>query len=306
MRSFAPACVLIAALSLSAGCGGGASTKAATAPPPGSIAALLARPGADVAFAPGTAHYVPGSIRIAFIVIRNDGSVVKRPAARVWIADGFHSKPYQEVRAGLEPIGVPGKSEHAVGGVSRIYVAHVRTPRPGKYWVLAEPIGGRPIQALGNAIVTSKSSEPGIGEKAIPSRTPTIASTGGNFRRLTTASPPDRELLRDSVAGSLAAHKPFVLVFATPNFCTSRTCGPVVDVVDAVRRRFTGTPVRFIHVEVYRDNDPAKGYNRFMREWRLPSEPWTFLVGADGRIKGKYEGSVSVAELAAAVRTQLI
>jgi peroxiredoxin len=46
--------------------------------------------------------------------------------------------------------------------------------------------------------------------------------------------------------------------------------------------------------------------NAYMREWGLPSEPWTFLVGADGRIKAKFEGSVSVDELAAAVRRSLL
>jgi hypothetical protein len=119
---------------------------------------------------------------------------------------------------------------------------------------------------------------------------------------LTTRRPPDLGLLRYSVAGTLAAHRPFVVTFATPKFCTSRTCGPVVDVVDAVRKRFASSPVRFIHVEVYRGNDPTKGYNRWMREWGLQSEPWTFVVGADGRVKAKFEGSVSVAELSAAVR----
>jgi hypothetical protein len=267
---------------------------------------LLDRPGADVVFLPGTNAYVPGAVRVSFVVVRKDGSTVNRPRARVWIAEGFRSKPYQESRATLEPIGVPGTSEAAVGDVSRIYVAHLRAPRPGKYWVLAEPIGGRPIQAVGNVIVKAESTEPAVGAKAIPSRTPTIASTGGNFRLLTTASPPDKELLRYSVAGSIAAHEPFVLVFATPKFCASRTCGPVVDVVDAVRRRLSPTKVRFIHVEVYKDNDPAKGLNRFMGEWRLPGEPWTFLVGADGRVKAKFEGSVSVAELAAAVRRYLV
>jgi hypothetical protein len=80
----------------------------------------------------------------------------------------------------------------------------------------------------------------------------------------------------------------------------------VVDVVEAVRRRFTRTAVRFIHVEVYRRNDPTLGMNAYMREWGLPSEPWTFLVGADGRIKAKFEGSASVDELAAAVRRSLL
>jgi peroxiredoxin len=42
-----------------------------------------------------------------------------------------------------------------------------------------------------------------------------------------------------------------------------------------------------------------------MREWGLQSEPWTFVVGADGRVKDKFEGSVSVTELSAAVRRLL-
>jgi hypothetical protein len=45
--------------------------------------------------------------------------------------------------------------------------------------------------------------------------------------------------------------------------------------------------------------------NRWVREWHLPSEPWTFLVGRDGRIKGKFDGSVSVRELEHAVRADL-
>ena len=114
--------------------------------------------------------------------------------------------------------------------------------------------------------------------------------------------PPDRALLRYSVAGSLAAHKPFVVTFATPRYCTSRTCGPVVDVVEYVRRRLGRRGVRFIHVEVYDRNVPARGYNRWMKQWNLHNEPWTFLVGADGMIKAKFMGSVSAGELEAAVR----
>ena len=63
--------------------------------------------------------------------------------------------------------------------------------------------------------------------------------------------------------------------------------------------------VRYIHVEVYKDNNPGLGYNRWFKEWHLPTEPWTFLVGSDGRIKDRFEGSMSVNELAAAVRNHL-
>src|SRR5262249_22484857 len=128
----------------------------------------------------------------------------------------------------------------------------------------------------------------------------------GDAALLTTTNPPDRALLRYSVAASLAAHRAFVLTFASSQLCASPTCAPVVDVVDAARKRFTSSGVRFIHVEVFQDNDPHRGYNRWMRQWRLPSEPWTFLVGRDGRVKGKFEGAVSVTELVAAVRKTLL
>ena len=48
-----------------------------------------------------------------------------------------------------------------------------------------------------------------------------------------------------------------------------------------------------MHVEIYKDNNPAKGFNRFVRQWHLPTEPWTFVVGRDGRIKAKFEGALS-------------
>ena len=94
-----------------------------------------------------------------------------------------------------------------------------------------------------------------------------------------------------SVADSLAAKVPFVVTFATPKFCSSRTCGPVVDVVEEVQRRLEGDDVRFIHVEVYEDNDPAKGFNQWMREWKLPTEPWTFLVDGEREDRGSLRGN---------------
>ena len=73
-----------------------------------------------------------------------------------------------------------------------------------------------------------------------------------------------------------------------------------------MRRDFTGSRIRFIHVEIYKDNNPAKGENEWVRQWNLPSEPWTFLVGRDGRVKAKFEGSLSRAELESSVRKLLV
>jgi hypothetical protein len=284
------------------GCGSGGGSKRG-APKPGTLDAIWRQAGPAVALVPGTSDYGPGEVRISFLVVDPHGRVVARPSARVWIARSREQAPFAETVARLEPMGVPGIAIDR-GDVESIYVARFRLRTAGHYWIVARPVGGSPIGGIRDVQVKPRTSSPPVGARAYASRTPTLATAP--FHRLTTRRPPDLPLLRYSVASSLAAHKPFVLVFATPRYCVSRTCGPVVDVVLAARRRFARRGIRFIHIEIYRDNNPAKGQNRWVRQWHLPSEPWTFLVGADGRIKDKFEGSVSLGELSAAIRRSLL
>ena len=287
---------------LLAGCGGGGGSKPAAA---GTLDDFLARPGPDVALVQGTSDYAVGELRVSFLVIDSKARMIQRPTARVLVGPSLDSQPVAATVARLEPIGLPGKSEAAAGGARTIYVARFRLDKPGKYTLVAEPRGAQ-IQGIANLDVSRRPTAPAVGDRAIPSRTPTLESTNGDVAALTTATPPDLSLLRYSVRDSIHEHIPFVLVFATPKYCESRTCGPVVDVVKAVQRRFLGKNLRFIHVEIYKDNDPSQGRNRWVSEWRLPSEPWVFLVGADGRIKARYEASVSYGELVSAVRTELL
>ena len=292
----------LALCTLAASCGG-SSSDAKEEPAVDSLEALWRAPGADVAIVPGTADFAPGRVRLSFLVVDDEGRVVTRPSARVWVARGLEQEPFAETTARAEKIGVEGSEE---GDADEIFVTHLELDEPGKYWVLAEPVGGRKIQAIGNVVVAEQSAAPAVGDRAVASETPTIESTGGDFAALTTQKPPDRGLLRYSVADSLAEKAPFVLTFATPRYCTSRTCGPVVDVVDAVRAKYEQQGVRFIHVEIYEGNDPANEYNQWVQEWRLPSEPFTFLVGADGLVKERFEGTLSVRELGEAVEQHLL
>lgn len=293
------ACLLLA------GCGGSGGNSTTLADPGEgmTLEELWRAPGEDVAVISGTANHEPGDVRVSFLVVDAEGQVVSLPTARVWVADDLKAAPFLESSAKLERIGVPGGD---VADASHIYVARLRLPRPGKYWLLAEPEGGAiKVQALGNVVVVKKDSALDIGDPAVASKTPTIASTGRDFSKLTTRTPPDESLLQHSIADSLAAGVPFVVTFATPKFCSSRTCGPVVDVVEEVQRRFEGGDVRFIHVEVFEGNDPAKGYNLWLQEWGLRTEPWTFLVDGAGKIVDRYEGVVSVSELEQAVHDKL-
>ena len=293
MRSAAVLC--LAACFIAAGCGG--SSSAQEEPDASTLEALWRAPGEDVAVVPGAADFRPGDVRFPFLVIDGQGRVVTRPTARIWLARGLKSTPFARTTAASESIGV-GKSEP--GEPAHIFVAHLKLPEAGTYWLLAEPVGGRQIQAVGTVVVKPRTTAPDVGAKAIASATPTLDDA--TLEQLTTSNTPDRELYRRSVAAALAAKEPFVLAFATPKYCTSRTCGPVVDVLSAVRRKHEGDGIRFIHTEIYEDNDPSKGENRWVKEWKLPSEPWVFLVGADGTIKTRFEGTVSVDELDAAVQ----
>ena len=291
----APALLAVACLFL-IGCGGSGDDAETSAVPGGgdTLEELWRAPGDDVAVIAGTENHEPGDVRVSFLVVDSLGQVSLLPTARVWVARALDARPFLESMAQLERIGVPGGAE---ADATHIYVAHLRLPEPGTYWLLAEPEGGKEVQALGNVVVSADDPEPGPGDPAPRSETPTLASAGGDLSKLTTRTPPDTSLLRYSVASSLRAKVPFVVTFSTPKFCSSRTCGPVVDVIEETARRFEGKGVRFIHVEVYEGNDPAQGFNRWIQEWGLETEPWTFLVGRDGKIVERFEGAVSVREL---------
>ena len=261
---------------------------------------MLKVPGPTVALTQGAGSFVPGNVRFPFMVITNDARPVNRPTARVWIASGRDQKPFAQTTARLERIGISGISEPAAGGVTRIYVTHLRIARPGRYWLVTQP-AGRTIKGVGVFDVRATLPVPKVGAEAPPSRTPTLA--GAPAAALTTARPPDRSLLRYSVAASLAAHKPFVVTFATPKYCTSRVCGPVVDIVRTLIPTY-GDRVAFIHQEVWQ-RGASQEFAPTMVEWNLRSEPWIFVVDGQGMIRASFEGLTTRREVEAALRSML-
>ena len=96
--------------------------------------------------------------------------------------------------------------------------------------------------------------------------------------------------------------EPIVLLFATPQFCVSRVCGPVVDVAEQVKQ-LDGDKAAFIHMEIYKDNDPSLEENRPQVEaFHLPTEPWLFVIDSKGRIADEIEGAFGVEELTRVVK----
>src|SRR5688572_21404443 len=177
---------MVALCTFAAGCG--SSSNGEGEPTAGTLEALWRAPGDDVAFLAGTSDYGPGRIRLTFLVIDDEGRVIMRPTARVWVARALEAKPFAETTAHAERIGVEDKEHDADS--DEIFVTHLELDEPGKYWVLAEPIGGRKIQAIGNVVVAKNPTAPAVGERAIPSKSPTLESTGADLEALTTQKPP--------------------------------------------------------------------------------------------------------------------
>ncbi len=274
--------------------------------PEGSIAALLNdNPAADSALIWGTSQYAVGENRLSFLIVDANGELVDAPSAEVRVArGGFDAIPDLEATAQNLPVGAPAATKNEGDfDVPFVYVAGLELDKPGTYSLLVEP-KGKQIQAYGQIEVKAESDVPAVGSPAVPSDNPTVED---DFpEKITTATPPDVDLLQYSVKDSLEAGVPFVVTFATPKFCVSRVCGPVVDIVDAVRKKFESSDVRFIHVEVFQSNDPQQGYNQWMQEWNLPTEPWTFLVDGTGKIRARFEGLITAGELEQAVRDDLL
>jgi hypothetical protein len=98
-----------------------------------------------------------------------------------------------------------------------------------------------------------------------------------------------------SVADALALHRPLVISFATPGYCTSQTCAPVHGEVQKLKARRAGA-AEFVHVEIYKDPRNLVVADA-VAEWHLPSEPWVFVVDRDGQIADRLEGVSDLDEL---------
>jgi hypothetical protein len=175
-----------------------------------------------------------------------------------------------------------------------VYVGRVEFDQPGR-WGAQVTIEGQGISETVRTSfnVTTKASTPTIGQKVPASDTPTLSDA--KLSEITTDPNPLRSFYQTSIAEAIASSDPFVVVFATPEFCQTAVCGPTLDVVNRVARGFPR--LTFIHVEIYRELDPAQPVVPAVTEWGLPTEPWVFVVDSTGRVAAKYEGSVSPSEL---------
>jgi hypothetical protein len=146
---------------------------------------------------------------------------------------------------------------------------------------------------------------PGPGDRALHTQNLTIRSkdvpsSAIDSRALDGAPIPDPELHRWTIAKALDQHRPVLLIFATPTFCQSRFCGPSTDAVQQLADTYADRAV-FIHVEIWKDYDKSI-VNQAAADWLYRNgdltEPWLYLIGADGIIQHRWGPLFDVNEVA--------
>ena len=147
--------------------------------------------------------------------------------------------------------------------------------------------------------IRSAATTTALGEAAPTVETPTLPTTP--VEDLTTDSDPLPSLYEVSLDTALTNGTKTVVIFATPAFCTSAACGPMLDQAKTMSADYPG--VDFLHVEVYGGfNEPgfAPDVDHLVPAvvaFGLPSEPWVFVMDEKGVVTGRFDGVLGVGEV---------
>jgi hypothetical protein len=321
MRSrLAPLLAVVALAALLAGCSG-SSVETRPAPPPTdfpaakgkTISQLLHSSGATpskLVVSPASEVFDQGVERYPFGVFTPGQKQVEDVEVALYFAKDGSSPVTGPLPAKLETLQTKpayrSQNGSGPGEAKSVYVVpKVDFPEEGSYLAVAM------IKGKGGKLEVTRVPSPAIGEfPKVPNvgrrppkiTTLTAADVGNDLEKIDTRVPPDQMHKVDFA--EVLGKNPIVLVFATPALCQSRVCGPVVDVAQQVADKFE-PEADFIHQEVYVDNEISKGIRPQLKAFGLPTEPWTYLVGAEGVIKDRLEGAYGVDELEEAMRTIL-
>jgi hypothetical protein len=304
-----PVAAIVAILFLAAACGSsptptptGPSASGGRSPAAGGSGAL------DVLPTIVSSEIAVGSNRILVSVLDSTGT---KPAAspdrKVSVA--FRGPGGEAIAA------QPATFIWAIEGVSGVYVVHATFPAAGAWiadFTTSAP-GSTETTIPFSFDVKARTQVLGPGDPAPSVATPTIGSVGGDVAKVSTDPAPVNRFYETSEADALAAKKPFVLIFATPKFCKSSTCGPTLDKLKPIAAAHP--EMTFINVEPYvlhDDNGQLQPVldagNNFQAApatvaFKLTSEPIVFVVGADGKISSSFELVFSPDEIETAIRT---
>ena len=277
------------------------------------VAVALSLAACGSAATPATGSGDSGPAGLSAQIVASELSVGSQQRVPIGILD--HNTPVSDATVRVRAFVLQGGNTAVFRGESAApfkgeglegagaYVARLDLSTPGGWGLqisASRPNGQRLNQQLPFTVLATP-VVPAVGQPAPPSHSPTVAEQP-DASAIDSGRPPD-DMHQLSIAAALQQHRPTLVVFASPAFCTSRICGPEVKVVQSLEAAYRDR-LAFIHVEIYTNfkPDPAKRQLApTVLEWRLQTEPWIFLIDARGIIRDRFEGPTATDELRAAV-----
>jgi hypothetical protein len=91
-----------------------------------------------------------------------------------------------------------------------------------------------------------------------------------------------------------------IVMIATPAYCTSRLCGPEVEILDQLRSDASGDGIAFIHIELLANDEPdtvklTSPLSPAAIAFETTEEPAFYAIGSDGVITERILGPGDVA-----------
>jgi hypothetical protein len=315
MRCAVLACLsALAVAAAGGGCGSSSDTASVpTAPPPASRPQDFPKPGGKtvsqlVAGLPQGPQLAPAvavlparqADRFGFGLFDRAGKQIGGAKVALYTAapDGTDVRGPYPVRSeslAVKPQFVSQTSADDPAAAKSVYVGRAPFPKRGKRVVFAlAQLDDRLVATPPTEVEVGVGGPPEVGQKAPRITTPTVASVGGDVAKIDTRVPPGT--MHDVNYADAYGKKPIVIVFATPQLCQSRVCGPIVDIVEQTKAANAGK-ADFIHMEIYNQNDASKGFRPQVRAFGLPTEPWIFGINRKGVVAARLEGAASAREV---------
>ncbi len=263
---------------------------------------------------------VVGPNRIALGLVR-DGSPVNDPGAKIHLR-------FFDLNDTSSPVKIEADAIYYGQGLpAAIYVAYPTFDRAGSWGIEVQTtLSGQsePSVARLRLEVRERSEVPNVGDRAISVKTPTVRDVP-DPSHLSSGRVEDLSMYQISLDEALQNGKPTALLFATPAYCRTAVCAPSLSVMQALQKIY-GDRINFIHVEVFRypfresfeaqtavfqklaqegraprPEERNVGLSDPMIAWGLQSEPWLYLIDANGVIVARYEGGITREEMTPAL-----
>jgi len=265
-----------------AACGGGDDDGGGTADPNGLVLLTVFDP----------QHLVTAGVptRATVALARTDG---------VPLRDAPDEVAFQVLTDDGRPVGDPFTARSRAEGLPTPYFPVVLDVEdPGVYGLEATVDGAELEPSAFMANATAQVTAPGPGDPMIPVDTPTVGDARG-ADPICTRDPvcPFHDV---TLREALGERRPTAFLVATPEFCQTEVCGPVLDVLVGEAEAYPA--VRFVHAEVYADaravdNVAQATLTEAMSAYQLTFEPSLFLAGADGVVVARLDNVYDASEL---------